>query len=681
MAGRVSRPAATKEGEVSVLIVEVNPERAALVARVLNSSVGEWSSRCVGSLEEVRQHLAEQPWDLLMLNLNLPDSQGLETLQRVREMAPGAAIVVMTGEVEGDMAQRASRAGAQDFLTEGSLTGAVMPRVARCAVERIKAELQVRQSRQILASTLDALPACIAILDGDGSIRAASARWVRYDNPGNPLIHGCSVGTNYLAACGRLVPTGGELFSVAAGLLEVIAGEKDRFNADYSVPSMTGTAGYELSATRFTGPEGTPTVVISHADVSERKELEARLRGSEELFSIILDNVVDLMTIVDVSGKRLYSSPSYDTGLGYAPEEMRRLSSIDLLHPEDTGRIKASLNALFSTGTTNLLEYRLRHKDGRYLHFESRGSLIATHGEGPPRALIVARDVTERKNAERDKVQMEMQLRQAQKLEAIGQLAAGIAHEINTPIQYIGDNAIFLRDAVQGLLDFADAASECVTRQPASAEASHLQGPLRELDLGYLKDEMPRAFQQSLEGVGRVSKIVSAMKDFSHPSGESKEAIDLNRVIESTTTVSHNAWKYVAEMELDLDPTLPLVPCFPGEFNQVILNLIVNAAHAIEESRAARESEPMGRIRIRTRRSDTVAEIRITDTGTGIPESIRGRIFDPFFTTKPVGKGTGQGLSIAHAVIVDKHGGRIAVESVVGRGTTFIVELPLGAWV
>jgi signal transduction histidine kinase len=191
----------------------------------------------------------------------------------------------------------------------------------------------------------------------------------------------------------------------------------------------------------------------------------------------------------------------------------------------------------------------------------------------------------------------------------------------------------------------------------------------------YLREEVPKAISQSLEGVERISKIVGAMKEFSHPAVE-RAPHDLNRAIQSTITVASNEWKYVAEMTTDFDSTLPQVPVMPGAFNQVILNLLVNASHAIAAVTADTPGAK-GAIRVSTRNMLDWIEIRIQDTGCGIPEGVRHRVFDPFFTTKPVGKGTGQGLTIAHDVIVKKHGGTIAVESQPGVGSTFIVRLPL----
>ena len=275
--------------------------------------------------------------------------------------------------------------------------------------------------------------------------------------------------------------------------------------------------------------------------------------------------------------------------------------------------------------------------------------------------------------------QVHSQLSQAQKLESIGQLAAGIAHEINTPTQYVSDNTMFLQSAFVGLMEAVKGSEvllEAVRAGTAGPdEIAQFEAVLKKAKLEYLQKQVPPAFEQSLEGLERVSRIVGAMKEFSHPAQEKTE-VDLNRAIQSTITVASNEWKYIAEMHTEFDPELPLVSCLPGDFNQVILNIIVNAAHAISDV-VGDGAEGRGTITISTKQVDEQVEIRISDTGTGMPAEVRERIFDAFFTTKEVGKGTGQGLSIAYNVVVEKHGGSIDVESEPGQGTTFVIRLPL----
>ena len=270
------------------------------------------------------------------------------------------------------------------------------------------------------------------------------------------------------------------------------------------------------------------------------------------------------------------------------------------------------------------------------------------------------------------------QLAKEQKLESIGQLAAGMAHEINTPIQYVGDNFRFISDSFLQI-DRVLAQYELllkVARQDKSFShlASEIDATIAEADLHYLREEIPQAIRQCNEGIERVAHIVKAMKEFSHPGSHRMKPVDLNYAIESTLVVCRHEWKYVAEAVTDLDPALPPVRCLAGELKQVILNLVINAAHAVAE---AKKADGLGRICVSTRQNGELVEIRVEDNGAGISEAIQSRIFDPFFTTKEMGKGTGQGLAIARNVIVKKHGGTLSFQTKPGAGTTFIIQLPM----
>ena len=286
---------------------------------------------------------------------------------------------------------------------------------------------------------------------------------------------------------------------------------------------------------------------------------------------------------------------------------------------------------------------------------------------------IIGADITDRKN-------MESQLQQSHKMEAIGQLAAGIAHEINTPVQFVGDNTRFFQDSFDDLIQVIKQQQKALSAAREKSFTDELvketEQLIEECDLEYLEEEIPLAIEQSLKGVERIAKIVQAMKIFAHPGMVDKEPVDINQEIEKTITITRNEWKYVADLKTDFEESLPLVPIFRAEFNQVILNMIVNAAHAIAEKNKDNQSEK-GTIHIRTLHDGDQAKICIGDTGAGIPEDIRHKIFDLFFTTKEPGKGTGQGLAISHSVIVKKHNGTLTLESQEGEGTTFIIGLPL----
>ena len=288
---------------------------------------------------------------------------------------------------------------------------------------------------------------------------------------------------------------------------------------------------------------------------------------------------------------------------------------------------------------------------------------------------IIIRDLTAQKS-------LESKLLQSQKLESIGQLSAGIAHEINTPIQFIGDNLVFIEDSILDLntllYQYQKLASdnEDKTNESWLTNQSKIKKIEEDIDLDFIQEEIPGALHASKQGVERVSRIIRAMKEFSHPGTDNMELTDINNAIENTIVIAQNEWKYMADLKTELDPDLPHVPCYLGEFNQVIINLIVNASHAISDS-LANKNKHKGLINVKTFSEESEIIIEIQDDGTGIPESQLNKIFDPFFTTKEVGKGTGQGLSIAHRVITERHKGTLEVESTLGRGTIFIIRLPL----
>lgn len=397
-------------------------------------------------------------------------------------------------------------------------------------------------------------------------------------------------------------------------------------------------------------------------DVTERKQAEKDLR----LTKFALENAADSVLWVDRQARILYANEAACRVLGRSRQELTSLliSDIDPNFPRENWQgfwqeLKMRGSITFETQPTN--------KEGRVFTIE----VMATYLEfdGQEYLLSFARDISERR-------MIQAQLQQAQKMESVGQLAAGIAHEINTPIQFVGDNLRFIKDSWSGL-DSLISLCESMRGDAIAADAfEQLRRILQESDSAYLRSEIPRALEQSLEGISRVAKIVHAMKEFSHPGSEEKQPADINQAILTTLTVSRNEWKYVAEVETILQPDLQMVPCHVGELNQVFLNLLINSAHAIAEV-VGDGSGKKGKITIRTTQDSQSTTISFQDTGAGIPPEIQSRVFDPFFTTKRVGRGTGQGLSLAYNSIVKKHGGKIGFESEVGKGTTFFIQLPM----
>jgi PAS domain S-box-containing protein len=329
-------------------------------------------------------------------------------------------------------------------------------------------------------------------------------------------------------------------------------------------------------------------------------------------------------------------------------------------------------------GTTYWLGAAIRpiyDHTGRLTHSVAVGADITAKREETQKKQELQHRLVE-KMKERERMVIELQL--AQKLESVGRLAAGIAHEINTPIQYVGDSVHFLRSACSDFTQLLDHWRHAIDSLPDSPVHSVLRLEIEESmkrhDMEFLRTEIPKAFERTFDGVERVTNIVKAMKEFAHPDAHEQSPSDLNHALRTTLLVASNEYKYVAKIHTDFSD-LPPVVCNIGELNQVFLNLIVNAAHAIRD---AGKDTNTGEIKISTAVAGASAVIRISDNGCGVPPENLSKLYDPFFTTKEVGRGTGQGLAISHSIVVDKHGGDISVKSDVGVGTEFTLRLPIG---
>ena len=410
-------------------------------------------------------------------------------------------------------------------------------------------------------------------------------------------------------------------------------------------------------------------------EIAERAGMQTELYEAHKEIESLLSSLPCILIEISKDGTIKRWNAVAESILQIEAEEVLGRRIFECPIAWETEKVNSAIQACATEYLSmRLNEIRFTRKDGKDGILDLIINLVR---EGVARFsgfIILGTDITEYKL-------MERQLAQAQKLESIGQLAAGIAHEINSPAQYVGDNVRFLEEAYRGLEGvhtlYDQLLRELRSGNPTEDLVRKIEAEVKEVDLEYIRQEAPKAVLQSLDGIGRISGIVRAMKDFSHPGTNVKTDIDLNKAIENTITVARNEWKYVAEMVTDFDPCMPLVPCLPAEINQVILNIIINAGHAIADALKQNGSDQKGTITIGTRTLGEYAEIRISDTGTGIPENIRAKIFDPFFTTKGVGKGTGQGLAISHSVVVDKHGGTITFDSEVGKGASFVIRLPL----
>jgi PAS domain S-box-containing protein len=408
-------------------------------------------------------------------------------------------------------------------------------------------------------------------------------------------------------------------------------------------------------------------------DSLERKVAErtAEVAASRRQLQALVETVNGVPWEMDVASFRFtYVGPQGEKLLGFPAQDWTSPGFLERqLHPDDARRVVGAVQAALEAGQGQDLEFRLVGRNGRPVWVRNVLTVRDDRGHRVLRGMIL--DQTKRK-------QLEMDLQQAQKLESVGRLASGIAHEINTPIQFVNDSVHFIRDAMRDLTGMVEKYRQFrveVGDDPAwRTQAGSMREAEQAADLDYLLENVPPAIERSVDGLGRVAAIVRSMKEFAHPDQGPQAPADINKAIENTLIMARNEYKYVAEVRTDLGD-LPKVVCHVGELNQAVLNIVVNAAHAIAD--VVRGSGEKGLISVRTWRDGEDVVIAIGDTGGGVPDAIRDRIFDPFFTTKEVGRGTGQGLPIARTAVVDGHGGTVSLETEIGKGSTFFVRLPI----
>ncbi|NMB35981.1 MAG: PAS domain S-box protein [Firmicutes bacterium] len=417
------------------------------------------------------------------------------------------------------------------------------------------------------------------------------------------------------------------------------------------------------------------------SEIAERKKIEEELAKEKKLLAETLQSIADGVVTTDIQGNITSVNQMAEkiTGwkqaeaLGRPLKEIFQIGIDEKIPGSCRDPLKYLLEASKKRVLTNYLKLYDQNEDRKIIFANAAPIEDEDEFHSVIGYVIAFRDVTKQKK-------LETQLALSQRLQSIGELAAGIAHEINTPMQYIGDNTRFLQDAAAAFFallgDYQRLKNKFLVEEDAGLLIDKINKKEQEMDIAYLLEEIPRAFKEALEGIEKVDKIVLAMKEFAHPGKKKKTPADINKAIRDTVVISRNEWKYVAELKTDLEPGLPLVYCVVSEINQVLLNMIVNAAQAIKE--VSKEGVlSKGEIKIKTSGKKDHVNISVSDNGIGIPEAALDKIFEPFFTTKEVGQGTGQGLAIAHDIIATKHKGSIRVRSKVGKGTEFIIRLPV----
>jgi PAS domain S-box-containing protein len=613
--------------------------------------------------------------------LRLENILGVESFERVRrEILPQ---VLVLGRWSGTFGLRDTRGSVQQSRAtmavlerHGGLNGTIIGLFAELPVESAAGDVRSTTDEEMLHALLESTPDRIAFKDLNSRylrVSRSKAEMHRLSDPAGAIG---KTDFDFFAVEHAAAAFDAEQTVLRTGQPSINGEEKSVYEDGRIAWTSTSRLPFRDRSGRLLG-----TLTVSH-DITDRKVAEEALRESEVVFRSIFEGSNDAILLY-LDDRFFDCNPRTIEMFGCAKEHLLGFTQSSISPPlQPDGRDSAVAAAEYTATAYRegycRFDWMHRRRDGTDFYSEV---LLAAFDFGGRRILqATIRDITERKRAEAERREMELQLQLAQKLESVGRLAAGVAHELNTPTQFVSDNLRFLVTAFtqvdRVLAAHREAFAQANNHPDCAPTLSVVRAVEEENELSYLLGEIPRTLDQSMEGLGRITKIVTSLKEFSHPGGKEMSGADLNRAIETAVAVSRHEWKYVATVVTELDPLLPQVPCVLDEFNQAILNLLVNAAHAIEEANA-KLGRTLGRIVVRTRHDPGWAVIEVEDNGTGIPPEVQPRIFEPFFTTKGIGRGTGQGLAIVRNVVVKTHSGRLDFTTEVGHGTTFRLALPL----
>ena len=696
---------------VKVLVIDANPHDAAeLRDKLAGAKRAVFSVDAAGTLSHGLALLDGRRYEAVLVDLSSSHDFGLMKLAALQSKAAELPILATSRIDDESKALEIVRAGAQDYLLKDRLNSASLERILLYCIERQRA----RTRAALHGSVSQVLAAAQSVPETETAILRVLCEFLefeygefwRVDRTLPKLVHHQSWSLPSRDLTALTAAAHAMQFSKGQGLagrvwalgapvwVENINDDPDLrsarvlldggFQSAFALPVILGdeTLGVMEFCGRALQSADEELLRVAATIGSQVGQFLARKLAEDEQQRLtnerllILDSASEGVYGIDLSGCITFMNRAASRMFQYSQAAVQGQKSHELFHHT---RRDGSHYPYEECPFHQVIKEGVRyHSDDEYF-WRKDGSAFAAEcscnpmieGEKITGAVLCFNDVTTRRR-------LEVELRHAQKLEAVGALAAGIAHEINTPIQFVGDNTRFLQNAFRDVEHLFNAYHRFY--QAASAGVTpgllyEVKAASEKADWEYLQTEIPKALDQALDGINRVASIVRAMKDFSHVDRRAeRSAADLNKAIQSTLIVARNELKYVADVDLDLG-TLPPVPCYLGDLNQVVLNLLINAAHAIGD--VVKESTRKGLITVRTRQSDDCVEIAISDTGTGIPEAIRDKIFDPFFTTKEVGRGTGQGLALARAIVVEKHGGTLTFKTEMGKGTTFYVRLPL----
>jgi len=697
---------------IRVLLIDANAEDAGeICCKLAESKNATFAVEVVRTCSAGLELLRSNRFDVALIDPPGSKSEWMQHFRELQSKVSDLPVVIISRDYDESLALEAVRAGAEDYLVKSRLNPTALERILLYCIERRRGRRRTALQYSVTRVLADAK----TLSDAEEGLLREICEFLDFDCgqiwhfdhwSGELLCMKCWADASrdfphfVEAARGMRIEKGfgmpGRVWARSEpvwisnvtqeqSLPCLVAAAKDGLQSACAFPvglegDMLGVMQFASVEVREPDDELLKIVASIGNQVGQfmaRKLAEAENERITNERLLILDSTSEGIYGVDLKGDITFMNRSAAKMLGCEVATVLGKNSHSLFHHTRRNGSPypaqdCAIAGVLKTGQGCHIENEYFWRaDGS--HFDVAYSVFPVLAKGNVTGIVVSfNDTTQQK-------QMEIELRHAQKLEAVGGLAAGIAHEINTPIQFVSDNTRFLQDAFRDrnkLWDRFEALCAAARNGGASQEILDDIDKVRtEIDADYLSQEIPKALEQMLDGLARVAKIVRAMKEFSHvDQSAEKTAADLNKAMESTLIVARNELKYVADVQAEFGE-LPPVVCNLGDLNQVFLNLLINAAHAIGD--VVKGTGEKGTIGVRTKQDGDWVEIAISDTGTGIPETIREKVFDPFFTTKEVGKGTGQGLALARAIVMEKHGGTLTFDSAVGKGTTFHIRLPV----
>jgi len=673
----------------SILLVDDDASILNIIKKILAEN--GYMSRGVGDGDEALSFIAESQCDLIITDIRMPKCDGLHLAKAINASSQLKKIIFMTGYAEGQSISETIECQPVGFL-EKPFQPRDLLRLVNSAFDDWQASRNQEKYNSLLSDAVIEKTKQIKIKDEHLVAEREMLEGILSHSFFGVIAVGADQTIALLSKCALKILSKNDVDPIECYGKKVT----DVFMDEHCIPILSlhslvlhdgrlhgatycDTSGtwIELTAYPIMDKDENINIIFIVSDNTERRNTEEHVRH----LAMIGEQAGEGIAMTDLDYTITFVNPAWKKDHGYTVEDDLIGQRLDLFHSTEQWEMEI-LPIVEQVRKNDYHAGKVRHMrgDGSQFLTETRVTLLRDDQAVPCGLIWFAIDITERERQEEEQRELESQMQHSKRLEAVGSLAAGIAHEINTPIQFVGDNTHFLSEAFKSLEALIDCYREMWEAVKAGDDLATLEDRKiqaeKDADLEYHKEEVPRAIEQTLEGVSRVSRIVRAMRDFSHQGLEEMSLGDINKMLESTLTVARNELKYVSDVETIFDPDLPEVDCYQSDLNQVFLNILVNAAHAIADV-VGDSPQEKGKITITTSRVDDNVRITISDTGCGIPQAVQGRVFEHFFTTKAVGKGTGQGLSISRKIVVEKHGGTLTFESEENKGTTFIITLPI----